>query len=58
MSLNDIEHFKLTWRRIIPEEDGGGFDFSSEMAELSRSRANEGDGTAGNERVSTVPKGR
>lgn len=59
MSLDGIEHLTwLTWRRIIPEVEEGGFAFNSEMAELSLSRAKEGDGIAGNERVSMVPKGK
>jgi hypothetical protein len=42
---------------MIPDVNGGGSDFNLEMAELSLSTANAGDGTAGKARVSMVPIG-
>lgn len=48
---------ELTCRRIIPEVKGGGSNFNSEMAELRRSMANAGVGTAAKVRVSMVPTG-
>lgn len=41
----------------MPEVNGGGLDFNSEMAELSLSMAKAGEGTGASVRLCIVPTG-